>query len=331
MLNEIWVWWVRQIKSLIPAAWRGTGGEDAVIVRIDRLDEVPERSEGAILLRRRGAETFAAPLRFSGADFAGAANLATALRLPPGTVLRREVRLPAAAERDLVRVLGFEMDRLTPFTPDEIFWGVGGVRREAPGAIKLNLLITLRAPLENLLAALARGKLRPGYVEDAGGRIALSPGLAPRKKGFYAALYGLCAVLAVACLAVPVIRQQAALDAAQARIDALTPAAHEAMRLRQRLAIAASGQEAVAAAQASGDALQILAALTAALPDDTYITDFTLKSGELTFDGESANAARLIALLAAVPKFQNPGFAAPVTRAINGSADLFSIHLTVSP
>lgn len=331
MLNEIWVWWVRQIKSLIPAAWRGTGGEDAVIVRIDRLDEVPERSEGAILLRRRGAETFAAPLRFSGADFAGAANLATALRLPPGTVLRREVRLPAAAERDLVRVLGFEMDRLTPFTPDEIFWGVGGVRREAPGAIKLNLLITLRAPLENLLAALARGKLRPGYVEDAGGRIALSPGLAPRKKGFYAALYGLCAVLALACLAVPVIRQQAALDAAQARIDALTPAAHEAMRLRQRLAIAASGQEAVAAAQASGDALQILAALTAALPDDTYITDFTLKSGELTFDGESANAARLIALLAAVPKFQNPGFAAPVTRAINGSADLFSIHLTVSP
>ena len=319
------------MKSLIPAAWRGTGGEDAVIVRIDRLDEVPERSEGAILLRRRGAETFAAPLRFSGADFAGAANLATALRLPPGTVLRREVRLPAAAERDLVRVLGFEMDRLTPFTPDEIFWGVGGVRREAPGAIKLNLLITLRAPLENLLAALARGKLRPGYVEDAGGRIALSPGLAPRKKGFYAALYGLCAVLAVACLAVPVIRQQAALDAAQARIDALTPAAHEAMRLRQRLAIAASGQEAVAAAQASGDALQILAALTAALPDDTYITDFTLKSGELTFDGESANAARLIALLAAVPKFQNPGFAAPVTRAINGSADLFSIHLTVSP
>ena len=319
------------MKSLIPAAWRGTGGEDAVIVRIARLDEVPERSEGAILLRRRGAETFAAPLRFSGADFAGAANLATALRLPPGTVLRREVRLPAAAERDLVRVLGFEMDRLTPFTPDEIFWGVGGVRREAPGAIKLNLLITLRAPLENLLAALARGKLRPGYVEDAGGRIALSPGLAPRKKGFYAALYGLCAVLAVACLAVPVIRQQAALDAAQARIDALTPAAHEAMRLRQRLAIAASGQEAVAAAQASGDALQILAALTAALPDDTYITDFTLKSGELTFDGESANAARLIALLAAVPKFQNPGFAAPVTRAINGSADLFSIHLTVSP
>jgi general secretion pathway protein L len=331
MLNEIWVWWVRQIKSLIPAAWRGTGGEDAVIVRIDRLDEVPERSEGAILLRRRGAETFAAPLRFSGADFAGAPNLATALRLPPGTVLRREVRLPAAAERDLKRVLGFEMDRLTPFTPDEIFWGVGGVRREAPGAIKLSLLITLRAPLENLLAALARGKLRPGYVEDAGGRIALSPGLAPRKKGFYAALYGLCAVLAVACIAVPVIRQQAALDAAQARIDALAPAAHEAMRLRQRLAIAASGQEAVAAAQASGDALQILAALTAALPDDTYITDFTLKSGELTFDGESANAARLIALLAAVPKFQNPGFAAPVTRAINGSADLFSIHLTVSP
>jgi general secretion pathway protein L len=331
MLNEIWAWWLRQVKSLIPAAWRGTGGEDAVIVRIDRLDEDPERSEGAILVRRRGAETFAAPLRFSGAAFAGAPHLATALRLPPGTVLRRDVRLPAAAERDLVRVLGFEMDRLTPFSPDEIFWGVGGVRRDAPGAIRLNLLITLRAPLENLLAALARGKLRPGYVEDEGGRIALSPGLAPRKKRFYAALYGLCAVLALACVAIPVIRQQNALDAAQARIDALSPAAHEAMRLRQRLSIAASGQAAVAAAQAHGDALGTLAALTSALPDGTYLTDFTLKSGELTFDGESSNAAQLISLLAAAPNFQNPGFAAPVTRSINGDTDLFSIHLTVAP
>jgi len=331
MLNEIWAWWLRQVNSLIPAAWRGTGWEDAVIVRIDRLDAQPERSEGAILIRRKGAESFAAKLSFSGAPFTAAPHLATALRLPPGTVLCREVRLPAAAERDLPRVLGFEMDRLTPFTPDEIFWGVGGVRREAPGAVKLNLLITPRAPLENLLAALARGKLRPGYVEDAGGRIALSPGLAPRKRRFYAALYGLCLLLALACLAIPVIRQQNALDAAQARIDALSPAAHEANALRQRLAIAASGQAAVAAAQASGDALEILAALTTALPDDTYITDFTLKSGELSFDGESGNAARLIALLAAAPKFQNPGFAAPVTRAIDGAEDLFSIHLTVSP
>jgi hypothetical protein len=61
------------------------------------------------------------------------------------------------------------------------------------------------------------------------------------------------------------------------------------------------------------------------------LSDLTLKDGDLTIDGQSSNAAKLIAVLSGTQHFQNPSFSAPVTRAINGSADLFSIRATVAP
>jgi general secretion pathway protein L len=63
----------------------------------------------------------------------------------------------------------------------------------------------------------------------------------------------------------------------------------------------------------------------------TSLTDLSLQGNDLTIDGQSSNAAGLIAILAAAPKFRNPGFTAPVTRAFSGKADLFSIHATVAP
>ncbi|HYP62712.1 MAG TPA: PilN domain-containing protein, partial [Acidocella sp.] len=75
---------------------------------------------------------------------------------------------------------------------------------------------------------------------------------------------------------------------------------------------------------------QVLAILTDALPDDTWLSDLTLKNGDLTFDGQSANAAQLIGLLSAVPGLRDPSFTAPVTRTADGKADLFSLHATVS-
>ena len=72
--------------------------------------------------------------------------------------------------------------------------------------------------------------------------------------------------------------------------------------------------------------MQILAALTAALPDDTWLSDLTLKDGSLSVDGQSGNAAGLISLLAAVPALKDPSFTAPVTRTSDNKADLFSLR-----
>ena len=52
-----------------------------------------------------------------------------------------------------------------------------------------------------------------------------------------------------------------------------------------------------------GEYLHDLASLTDALPDGTWLSDLSLKSGELMIDGQSSNSARLITLLSAIPLF----------------------------
>jgi general secretion pathway protein L len=326
MLAEFFAWWVSQMRALVQGLIGPGQASDALIIAIDRLGHAGAPG-GALLLRRSGQEqclrTLDEPERS-----AVPPGLPMLLRLPPGCLLVRELTLPLAAARDLRSVLRFEMDRLTPFDADELFWGVSAQSEDrTQDRLRLRLAIAPRAPVTALLDWLAGQKLAPGWIEHAEGRIPLDAG-APRPRR-QSALAALCAALALACLAVPFIRQQIALNQAAALVAERAPAAHVAQLLRAQLEEAASGLAAIAAARHQGDALQILAALTQALPDDTWLADLSLKSGSLTMDGQSADAAKLIARLAAVPGLQDPSFTAPVTRTNDGKADLFSLRVGV--
>jgi len=46
----------------------------------------------------------------------------TVLRLSNADILAKSLTLPLAAQPELRQVLSFEMDRETPFTPDELYW-----------------------------------------------------------------------------------------------------------------------------------------------------------------------------------------------------------------
>jgi general secretion pathway protein L len=318
MLRRLAAWWWRQIAGLTPRR----AAPDAVIVALDAL--APAR--GAILVRRGGAEQ-----RLGAIDLDRPSapprvpRLPCLLRLPAGAVLSRSLRLPAAAAGDFASAAAFELDRATPFEGGDMFFSLGPPRRDPGGrTLSATLTFTLRAPVAPVLAALARLRLAPAAIESPAGPIPLAT---PGRRRYALVLAALLALLA---LALPVIRQQQALDDARARIAALTPAAAQAAALRQRL-VAAAGFSAVLTGAADAGPLRTLARLTAALPDDTYLADLTLKSGVLTFDGQSADAARLIALLAATPGLRNPSFAAPVTRTISGTADVFSIRAVAAP
>jgi general secretion pathway protein L len=332
MLAEIFAWWAGQMRSLLPggisrAGWR----QDALIIAIDRLTAEGETPSGTLLLRRNGQETQLQPLN-QPLPSPPAPHLPTCLRLPPGTVLCRDVTLPLGAARDLTAVIGFEMDRLTPFALDEVYWGVGALTPDRTrGRLSLRLAFVLRAPMEALLEALARLRLIPAFIEAETGRIDLAAAPPRPNRIPQTALAALCGLLALACLAPPFLHQQMALDAAAQAIAGAAPAAHTAQALRQQLAIAASGRAAIAQARRAGDVLQILATLTTALPDGTWLSDLTLKSGDLTMDGQSANAAGLIGSLSAIPGLRDPSFTAPVTRTADGKADQFSLHVAVSP
>lgn len=81
---------------------------------------------------------------------------AVILRLPAAAVLEREVTLPLAAEREPEGVLRYDMDRLTPFAAEDLFWTWAIEPRDrARGALHLRLSFVPKARLQRVLAALS--------------------------------------------------------------------------------------------------------------------------------------------------------------------------------
>jgi general secretion pathway protein L len=346
MLTEALHWWAARMGELLPDALmqRPSVLSDAVIV-------VPEAEPGepaTLLLRHNRQESrlgvFVAGLTGREALRAllnrQAGRREVRLRPPAGALLERQVTLPSAAEPELRRVLGFEMNRLTPFGVDDVFWTWRILAHDrVHHRLNIRLSLVLREPLRPLIAALTQAGLPPTALETKAG--SGPPLVIPLRQDAAGGgwrghttvvLASVCGMLVMTAIALPFVLQSLALRQQDDRIAAVQPQVTQAEALRGRLAASRLGQDAIAAARTKfGDTLQVLAAVTQLLPDDTYLVDLALRDRKLAITGQSASAARLIGALARDPSFHNAGFAAPVTRNPAGDRDVFAIRADVGP
>lgn len=237
------------------------------------------------------------------------------LRLPAEWALRKRLVLPLAAGGDLPRLLGYEMERETPFAPDEIWWTHRLLGRDKKaGTIEVELILVPRAPVAPVLARLREAGIEAAAVAvpDAGGGFTSLPLAAAgpplvfdrvtRRLGLLAALLAMVAIL------LPFLRQT----------RDILPAAG---------GVAADGIAALAGrdGQRLGNPLALLEAATRLLPDDSYLTDFTLQDGQVTLTGYAPDAAKLVASLAGSAVLRDPALAAPVVPNGPGGLESFTI------
>jgi len=328
-------WWRRQIGGLLPGwAGRRFAARDAIIIDVWSASRDPNAAApatGQILVRRSGRISIAGPLDLSRSTIARAASDTVILRLPEQLILRREMTLPIAAERDLRSIIHSQMDRLTPFDASEVFWGASQPRR-GETRLRLTLHVVQRSQIAWLLGRLAGIGLEPSVLEDAADGITLAR-LGNRRKPLKnpraTARLGIRAALVLGCLLVPLISQQRRLQATEQRLEILLPVQRQIMQLQARIADQTAVQRVISQTQ-QDTALRTLARLSAALPDGTWLSDVAVSGDRVTFDGQSSDAAQLIVALTATPGLQNVSFIEPVTRAPGGGADVFSIQLAVS-
>jgi general secretion pathway protein L len=141
-----------------------------------------------------------------------------------------------------------------------------------------------------------------------------------------------CAVLAVIALVLPPILQEIALYRTNAAAADLQPAVTQVEAIRRGVAAGDASRNVVSREiERTGNVLQILAAITRILPDDTYLTDFALRERHMTIGGRSASAPRLITALSADPAIRDTAFAAPVTRVPGTTGDAFTIKAEFPP
>lgn len=248
------------------------------------------------------------------------------LVLPRDKVLRRTVELPAAAAENLREVLGFEMDRHTPFKANEVYFDYRVVDRDAAKKrLRVDLVVVPRALADEARQMLDGWGVAPDRIGVA------EPGKAPRDdvdllpaeaapsrggtlRRINLALAALLVALAVAALYIPYQRSQARLAATEQALDEVRAAALEASSLQERVTSTVARTRLLTDRKINrASATAILAEVTRLLPDHTWVLKFALRDGQVTVAGYSAQPASLIAILEASPLFTEVRFSSPVT------------------
>lgn len=341
MFTDLLTWWKEQMRDLVPASFRpfGQTWQHGLVAVVEACDDPTVElflgnKGGEASLGRYGASSSA--LREALARLPNAKRSSATLRVGADMVLERQLVLPLAAERDLKRVVAYEMDRLTPFRADEVFWTcTAGQRDVARNQLHVHIALIPRVRVQPILAALQQAGFVPAQIE-AGNTIKprqcipLGEGRPVRNwvssRSDAYALAG-CGVLAVAAAVLPFILQSVAGASIEAQINSMRPQAMESERLRKRIASGATAADAIAMARAElSTSLQAIALLTDMLPDDTFLTSLSTLQRKLTISGRSAAAARLIGAMTASPVIHDPAFAAPVIRDETSGGEMFSIH-----
>ena len=344
MFQALLHWWLAQLAGLLPPRWRRTGARlpDTVVLRMDRETMVAGvRRRGR--LRELGRFT---PDRRGAADLDCAVSqdgrrLGVTFAPPSAHVLHKTMTLPVAARRNLGQVLEFELDRETPFRPEDALWSwrIAEVHRDAERMdVELDLIPrSAIAPAAELVEA-AGLRIEAVEIDDRHGttrRIALNGAADGHAAGIARldlALAGLVAALAIATVAVPLIRLRHAVSDARADVARLRGATQPVLALKRDVERLSSAAATVAGQYDQyRDPIAVLASVTAALPDSTYLTEFTLHGDRATLVGLSPSAARLIEILVKTPPFRDPTFGAPVVRPRGKTLELFTINATVAP
>ena len=326
-------WWGRELVACVPARLRsllrrqsgtlivGFERDEAVLrfrragtlAEIGRIGFDPDAPEAA----RGGVSALVARVRRKAEQ--------TVLVLPDHMVLRRVVELPLAARENLREVMSFELDRFTPFAPDEVMFDLRPLSADPEAqTLAVDLAAVPRDQAARLEAAAEAWGLTSDIVCFADQRDAEAPDAAfvfrrPEIRrgasGRLALALWICAgVIAAALVALPLHRQQAVLDDLQAQLlDRRTEAAAVDVLRRQVAETAAVTDQLVDRKRASPAAVALLAELTELLPDDTWLLQIRMFDDQLTMAGYSGGASALIPILEGSDLFAEVRFEAPVT------------------
>jgi general secretion pathway protein L len=324
MIHAFLSWWLARIGELLPVGWTNAASvaRDGIVVDAGSADNV------TVMLRRRGVLS---PVGL-GAAARRAGRKPVLVRPPGGSVLVKNHTVPAVPPRQLEQLLRHELARITPFPAEELFWRWEA--RPRPGdrtRTDVTLTMVPRKALAAAFTALGDAGLKPDFLEvgpaerpslvAVGDRVGRDLGAR-----FTRVMAYVCVALALIAVLLPVAMQALAMRRTEAAIADLQPAVDQVEALRRGIAAGDAGREILTQeTKRLGDVLQTLAAVTRILPDDTYLTDFSLRERQMTLSGRSASAPRLITGLSADAAIRNAAFAAPVTRIEGAASDVFSI------
>jgi general secretion pathway protein L len=263
--------------------------------------------------------------------------------MTPGQMLFRSLDFPKQAADFLDGMIRTQIDRLTPWTADDVVFGWSPPSAIANERLELTLAATSKQeiqPLVQLATGMAAASIA-GYAELP------AVGGAPAKiKIFDQPLRGAAGwsadvprILRVVLLSAGVAAAASLIAAAYIGSSLDSEQQQLTRRISQRRASLRLDPNADGSAlsllakrkQTSASSVLVLEALSQALPDSTYVTELRIEGDKVQVVGMTQDAPSLIRLLERSPQFARATFFAPTTRAQNDPGERFHIEAHITP
>jgi general secretion pathway protein L len=262
--------------------------------------------------------------------------------LPDNERLANTLYLPMAAENDLASVLRYELDRVTPFDIDRCrFDFIVRERNDMYQHIAVDFVLVENDTLERNLRSLQAVGISPSVITAVDGACAPFPinlhaekrrlRLPRLKRAPRPAFLAVAALAVGAALYLPLGRYVSLLEdyerrSAEQRQEAI--AARAQLDAEDKIAAIANFIDQQRRIYVSPRA--VLSELTAAFPDGTWLSAFTLRPAAVDIEGESVAPSDLLEIVESLTRLEAAEFRSPVSRSQSTGKHQFSIAARIT-
>jgi general secretion pathway protein L len=348
MIARFFSWWFAELASFLPRGGRAGGGRHGRMLLVELTGEtvrvVVEGGRGrAQDIPRGDAAALRAALSRT-AQGLDPGRTRVQVRVPARVALQTNPTLPLAAEENLLEVLGFEMDRLTPFRASDVYFSYQVTSRDrARQSLNVDLSVVRRSVVDPMLQGLEGwdlGPAAPAGVDAVPGTEGAPVSLdfvssryhEPSASRVNTVLAAMVLALAVAAVVLPLRQQAGYRIALDEQLRAARAEAARSLQVREELELEARAAEILAGAKGTrANTVEVLELVSQLLPDHTYLFRFEIKGNTLSLQGSSDAASSLIAVLDASDDLTGVRFVSPVTRDARSGGERFHISAELLP
>jgi|GEM_PF-2128769 len=263
------------------------------------------------------------------------------LLIPETYVLRSRIALPPTSRKSWREALRFEIDRVSPIDPDEIYYDFVPTADVASAALAdAEVRIVRKKEVANLASICSSADLKIVGILLGGDQVAADRQAFPIEHlAFWwqeLHRFAIPILFLVACVLMALVFSGAYLRAAVAQdrlietvIDAGVRAAR-VERLEQQIKITTSDLGFPAQKKKASPLLvQTISELSRVLPDDTWVTQLALEGSKVRIQGVSGSASELLGRIDQSPLFDDAQFVAPVVHEQVTKGDHFDLAFDV--
>ncbi|MCK5897840.1 MAG: PilN domain-containing protein [Methylococcales bacterium] len=348
VIRRFFDWWLQELSFLIPAFIRRLFTDPVNIIVIQMIDHKIQfdytlgKNKKNLLLDFN--ETGLLDYQNFLSDHPILEKSDIIFRLNKADGLLKKLTLPKAVEENLAQVISYELDRYTPFNPQQVYYAVTPVSTNADKII-LELILTPKEKLDKACKALNEWGIKPLRVDYVDAKTDLKNkakiyNLLPEDQRYrknkwgliiQSSLIALVFILMGTSMVLPVWFYKQSGQALHAEIKRIKKEAIEVQDIQNKIAVLSEKTNwLIGQKQKIPPLVDIINTVSHRLNDATWLKIIEYRNEKLHLTGESPDAAKLIKVLETSPIFSEADFESTVTKNKSTGLERFRIMVTVN-